>query len=77
MYDVIIVEDEPMVAMINRGYVSADRRFHVAAVLRDGEAHPEEERRFPALTDPCYSPHFSRKKADFQLNLDEHGRNVF
>lgn len=46
-------------------------------VLRDGEAHPEEERRFPALTDPCYSPHFSRKKADFQLNLDEHGRNVF
>lgn len=38
MYDVIIVEDDPMVAMINRGYVSADRRFHVAAVLRDGEA---------------------------------------
>ena len=38
MYDVIIVEDDPRVAMINRGYVSADRRFHVAAVLRDGEA---------------------------------------
>ena len=38
MYDVLIVEDDPMVAMINRQYVSADRRFHVAAVCRDGAA---------------------------------------
>lgn len=38
MYEVLIVEDDPMVAMINRSYVSADKRFHVAAVCRDGDA---------------------------------------
>lgn len=52
-----------------------------APVLRDGEAHPGEEARLTAaygpLRDPCYSPLFSRKKADFHLNLDEKGRNVF
>ena len=52
-----------------------------APVLLDGQAHPEEEARLTAaygpLYDPCYSPLFSRRKANFQLNLDEKGRNVF
>ena len=54
---------------------------HGAPVLHDGEAHPQEEARItascPSLHDPCYSPLFSHKKADFHLNLDEKGRNVF
>lgn len=54
---------------------------HGAPVLHDGEAHPQEEARItascPSLYDPCYSPLFSHKKADFHLNLDEKGRNVF
>lgn len=54
---------------------------HGAHVLYDGEAHPQEEARIaascPSLYDPCYSPLFSHKKADFHLNLDEKGRNVF
>lgn len=54
---------------------------HGAPVLYDGEAHPQEEARItascPSLYDPCYSPLFSHKKADFHLNLDEKGRNVF
>ena len=48
-----------------------------APVLRDGQSWPEEEKRFPALTDPCYSPHFSHVKANFHLNTDDKGRNVF
>ncbi len=36
MYEAIIVEDDPMVAMINRQYVSQNPHFHVAAVCRDG-----------------------------------------
>lgn len=54
---------------------------HGAPVLHDGEPHPQEEARItascPSLYDPCYSPLFSHKKADFHLNLDEKGRNVF
>ena len=51
MYEVLIVEDDPMVAMINRQYVSADRRFHVAAVCRDGGAALEY------LSDPAHTVH--------------------
>ncbi len=46
-------------------------------VWRDGNAAPAEEQRFPELTDPCYSPHFSRRKANFHLNPYDKGRNVF
>lgn len=51
VYDVLIVEDDPMVAMINRQYVSADRRFHVAAVCRDGVSALEY------LSDPSHTVH--------------------
>lgn len=36
MYEVLIVEDDPMVAMIDKQYVEQNPRFHVAAVCRDG-----------------------------------------
>lgn len=36
MYEVIIVEDDPMVAMINGQYVNQNPHFHVAATCRDG-----------------------------------------
>lgn len=52
-----------------------------APVLRDRETHPQEEARLTAchgeMHDPCYSPLFSHRKANFHLNLDEKGRNVF
>lgn len=36
MYEVLIVEDDPMVAMINKQYVHQNPHFHVAAICRDG-----------------------------------------
>ncbi|WP_044973595.1 response regulator [Ruminococcus sp. HUN007] len=38
MYEVLIVEDDPMVAMINRQYVNENKKFHVAEVCRDGKS---------------------------------------
>ena len=37
MYKVIIVEDDPMVAMINEQYVSKDKNFHVEKTCRNGQ----------------------------------------
>lgn len=37
MYEVLIVEDDPMVAMINKQYVHQHPYFHVSAVCRDGD----------------------------------------
>lgn len=38
MYEVLIVEDDPMVAMINKQYVNQNPHFHTAAVCSDGAA---------------------------------------
>lgn len=38
MYEVLIVEDDPMVAMINKQYVNQNDHFHVCAVCRDGKS---------------------------------------
>lgn len=38
MYEVMIVEDDPMVAMINKQYVNQNPHFHVCQVCRDGGA---------------------------------------
>lgn len=38
MYKVLIVEDDPMVAMINEQYVRRNKQFCVAGVCRDGKA---------------------------------------
>lgn len=37
-YQVVIVEDDPMIAMLNRGFVEQDRRFQVVREFRDGRA---------------------------------------
>ncbi len=36
MYEVLIVEDDPMVAMINKQYVSQNPHFHVTGICKDG-----------------------------------------
>ena len=38
MYRVLIVEDDPMVAMINEQYVKRHRQFEVAGMCRDGRS---------------------------------------
>ncbi len=38
MYEVLIVEDDPMVAMINKQYVNQNPHFHVCNVCKDGNA---------------------------------------
>ncbi|MBE5906901.1 MAG: response regulator, partial [Lachnospiraceae bacterium] len=38
MYEVLIVEDDPMVAMINKQYVNQNPHFHVCQTCRDGNA---------------------------------------
>lgn len=37
MYNVLIVEDDPMVAMINNQYVSRNKNFHVASICKNGQ----------------------------------------
>lgn len=38
MYEVLIVEDDPMVAAINKQYVNQNPNFRVAALCRDGDS---------------------------------------
>ena len=38
MYRVLIVEDDPMVAMINEQYVRKNKQFSVIGSCRDGKA---------------------------------------
>lgn len=38
MYKVLIVEDDPMVAMINEQYIARNKRFQVVGKCRDGKA---------------------------------------
>ena len=38
MFDVLIVEDDPMVAMINEQYVNRNERFRVVATCNNGKA---------------------------------------
>ncbi len=38
MFEVLIVEDDPMVAMINKQYVMQNKKFHCAGVCRDGNS---------------------------------------
>ena len=38
MYRVLIVEDDPMVAMINEQYVKKNKQFTVVGTCKDGAA---------------------------------------
>lgn len=48
MYQVVIVEDDPMVAMLNRRYTEKDPRFQVCRECPDGRAALEYLRSHPA-----------------------------
>ena len=48
MYQVVIVEDDPMVAMLNRRYTEKDPRFQVCRECPDGRAALEYLRAHPA-----------------------------
>ena len=48
MYQVVIVEDDPMVAMLNRRYTEKDPRFRVCRECPDGRAALEYLRAHPA-----------------------------
>lgn len=37
-YQTVIVEDDPMIALLNRGFVERDRRFSVVQEFRDGRS---------------------------------------
>ena len=37
-YQTVIIEDDPMIALLNRGFVERDRRFRVAREFRDGRS---------------------------------------
>lgn len=38
MYRVVIVEDDPMVSLLNRTFVERDARFQVVQSFQDGRA---------------------------------------
>ena len=48
MYRVVIVEDDPMVALLNRTYVERDPRFRVVQTFQDGRAALEWLEQNPA-----------------------------
>ena len=48
MYRVVIVEDDPMVALLDRTYVERDPRFRVVQTFQDGRAALEWLEQNPA-----------------------------
>ena len=59
MYKVLIVEDDPMVAMINEQYLKHHKEFCVAGVCRDGKSALEflEENSVDLIILDVYMPH--------------------
>ena len=59
MYNVLIVEDDPMVAMINEQYVRRHKQFCVVGVCRDGKAALEflEEKGADLMILDVFMPH--------------------
>ena len=57
-YSVLIVEDDPMVAMINEQYVRKNRRFKVCASCRNGQEALDflEEQRVDLIIMDVYMP---------------------
>lgn len=77
MYKVLIVEDDPMVAMINEAYVNRNKQFEVIGTCRDGaqaiaflQAHPAD-----LLVLDVYMPHMDgfetlRQIRNSQITVD-------
>lgn len=59
MYNVLIVEDDPMVAMINEQYLKHNKEFCVVGVCRDGKSALEflEEHNVDLIILDVYMPH--------------------
>lgn len=61
MYKVLIVEDDPMVAMINEQYIARNKNFQVAGKCRDGGSALEflEKNPVDLLVLDVYMPHMN------------------
>ncbi len=61
MYQVLIVEDDPMVAMINEQYLKHNKEFHVAGVCRDGKSALEflEKQSVDLIILDVFMPHMN------------------
>ena len=59
MYKVLIVEDDPMVAMINEQYIKQNKQFYVANVCKDGKSALEylEEHAVDLIVLDVFMPH--------------------
>lgn len=59
MYRVLIVEDDPMVAMINEQYINRNRQFRVVEKFRDGRSALEYLSEYEAdlIVMDVYMPH--------------------
>lgn len=59
MYKILIVEDDPMVAMINEQYIKRNKNFEVVGICKDGESALSflEENEVDLLVLDVYMPH--------------------
>lgn len=77
MYKVLIVEDDPMVAMINEKYVKKNKNFEIVGICKDGTSALEflEENEVDLLVLDVYMPHMDgfetlRKIRNKQIMVD-------
>ena len=59
MYKILIVEDDPMVAMINEQYIKRNKNFQIAGKCSDGKAAIDflEKERADLIILDVYMPH--------------------
>lgn len=69
MYKVLIVEDDPMVAMINEQYIEKNKNFQVIGKCRDGKEalHFLEKKEADLLILDVYMPHMDGMETLWQI----------
>lgn len=77
MYKILIVEDDPMVAMINEQYVKRNKNFEIVGICKDGESAFSflEENEVDLIVLDVYMPHMDgfetlRKIRNQQITVD-------
>ena len=77
MYKILIVEDDPMVAMINEQYIKRNKKFEVVDICKDGESvfSALEKENVDLLVLDVYMPHMDgfetlRKIRNSQIAVD-------
>lgn len=77
MYKILIVEDDPMVAMINEQYIMRNKNFEIVGICKDGESAFSflEEHKVDLLVLDVYMPHMDgfetlRKIRSMQIGVD-------